>query len=157
MNHNDALSQKVMDILENKFGDQIDQYAFPPPVFTEMEAEIVALDMAAGAMTVQFPVQERYFNPYHAMQGGMVAAAIDNALGPLSVLVAPPNVTRKLELTYSRPVTLEMGSIQVHARLIKRDEPRLFFRAEVRSRDGQRVARAKATHWIIPAPATTPA
>ncbi len=155
--NNNALSQQIMEILVNKFGDHISDFAFPPPVFTAMEGEFVALDMAAGSLTVQFPVRKRYLNPYHAMQGGMVAAAIDNALGPLSVLVAPPNVTRKLELTYSRPVTLDMGCIRVQARLIKRDEPCLYFRAEVRSGDGQRVARAKATHWIIPEPATTSA
>jgi len=33
----------------------------------------------------------------------MVAAAADNTLGPLSVLVAPPNLTRRMEITYARP------------------------------------------------------
>ena len=79
----------------------------------------------------------------------MVAAAIDNTLGPLSVLVAPPNVTRRLEVTYNRPVTLDMGCIVVDAKFLERQDRWLFFRATVRSREGLRLARAKAVHWIL--------
>jgi acyl-coenzyme A thioesterase PaaI-like protein len=83
------------------------------------------------------------------MQGGMLAAAVDNTLGPLSVVVAPINVTRTLEMKYSRPVMPEMGFILVKAQLVKRQDPKLFFEATVRSPDGQRLAKCKAVHWII--------
>ena len=63
--------------------------------------------------------------------------------------MAPPNVTRRLEITYSRPVTVEMGSVVVTARLVERQGRRLFFRATVRSEDGLRLARAKAMHWVV--------
>jgi acyl-coenzyme A thioesterase PaaI-like protein len=147
--HDGDLSARVIAILQDKFGDGIDAYAFPPPVFVTMEAEIVELDLDGGVLAVQFPVRARYLNPYGMMQGGMVAAAVDNTLGPLSVLVAPPNVTRRLEMTYSRPVTPELGYIIVRAWLVGREAHWLTFRAEVRSRDGQRLARAKAVHWIV--------
>jgi acyl-CoA thioesterase FadM len=65
------------------------------------------------------------------------------------MLVAPPNVTRRLEITYSRPVTVDMGSILVDARLVERQNRWLSFRADVRSGDGRRLARSKATHWIV--------
>ena len=83
------------------------------------------------------------------MQGGVIAAAVDNTLGPLSVLVAPVNVTHRLEMTYSRPATLDMGYIVVNARLLERKDNRLVFKAEVCSREGLRLARVKAVHWII--------
>jgi acyl-coenzyme A thioesterase PaaI-like protein len=114
-----------------------------------MEGEFLEFDLDAGVLTAQFPVRESYLNPYGTMQGGMVAAAVDNTLGPLSMLVAPPNVTRRLEMTYSRPVKLDMEAILVEARLIERQDRWLFFRAEVRSRQGLRLVRSKATHWII--------
>lgn len=138
-----------MDILRDKLGDRMDEYAFPPPIFAAMEGKFVELDLDAGLLTAQFPVLKSYLNPYGIMQGGMVAAAVDNTLGPLSVLVAPPNVTRQLEMTYSRPVTLDMGYIVVDARLLERKDRWLFFRAAVRSREGLRLARSKAVHWII--------
>jgi acyl-coenzyme A thioesterase PaaI-like protein len=113
-----------------------------------MKGEFVELDPDAGSLTAQFPVLESYLNPYGTMQGGMVAAAVDNTLGPLSVLVAPPSVTHQLKMTYSRPVTMEMGYIVVAAKLLQRQGRLLFFSADVRSRQGVRLARAKAVHWI---------
>jgi acyl-coenzyme A thioesterase PaaI-like protein len=125
------------------------QFTFPPPIFAVMRGEFVDLDLDAGMLTTRFPVRERYLNPYGTMQGGMIAAAVDNTLGPLSMLIAPPNVTRRLEMTYSRPVTLDMGHIVVNAELLERKDRWLFFRAEVRSQEGLRLVRSKATHWIL--------
>jgi acyl-coenzyme A thioesterase PaaI-like protein len=138
-----------MGILRDKLGDRASQYALPPPVFAAMEGEFVELDVDAESLTAQFPVRERYMNPYGTVQGGMLAAAFDNTLGPLSMLVAPPNVTRRLEVTYSRPVTLDVGYIVVKARLVERKGRRLFFRADLSGREGPRLARAKALHWIV--------
>ena len=92
---------------------------------------------------------EKYLNPYGAMQGGMVAAAIDDTLGPLSMLVAPPNLTRRLEIKYSRPVTADLGHIMVTGKLAEREGRYLTFRAEVRDQQGTLLARAKAVHYVI--------
>jgi acyl-coenzyme A thioesterase PaaI-like protein len=145
---NDLFNQ-ILEITKNKLGDQIGQFDFPPPVFREMEGEFVALDLEAGELSTRFPVSERYLNPFNSMQGGMVAAAVDNTIGPLSALVAPTNVTRKLALTYSHPATVEMEYILVKARLVGRKGRKLNFEAEVRSPEGLRLARAKAVHWIL--------
>ena len=59
------------------------------------------------------------------------------------------NVTRRLEVTYSRPVTLDVGYVVVKARVVERKERRLFFRADLSGREGPRLARAKALHWIV--------
>ena len=83
------------------------------------------------------------------MQGGLVAAAADNTLGPLSMLVAPPNVTRTLDMKFSQPVTPDLENIIVKARLQERDGRRLIFTAEVRDQSGKLLARARALHWII--------
>ncbi len=143
------LPARIMATLKQKLGDRLDTYRFPPPVFATMGGQFVALDLDAGTLTAQFPVRERDLNPYGTMQGGMIAAAVDNTLGPLSVLVAAPNVTRRLEMTYSRPVTLDIGHIRVTARLVERQGRRLFFRADVRDPEGRRLARAQAVHWIM--------
>ena len=143
------ISSVIMDILRDRLGDRIHEYTFPPPVFVAMQGEFLKLDLDNGSLAAQFPVLESYLNPYSTMQGGMVAAAVDNTIGPLSVLVAPPNVTRRLDMIYSRSISLDTGHIVVHARLLERKDRGLFFEADVRSRDGLRMARSKAEHWII--------
>lgn len=146
---NGDLITKIKRVLEERFGDEINNYTFPPPILGTMHGEFLEFDLDAGLLKMQFPVLEKYLNPYGAMQGGMIAAAVDNTLGPLSVLVASPNVTRRLEMTYNRPVTLDMEFIVVQAQLIERQQNRLFFKADVRTCEGLRLARAKAMHWIF--------
>jgi acyl-CoA thioesterase FadM len=79
----------------------------------------------------------------------MVAAAVDNTLGPLSMLLAPPNVTRRLQMKYSRPATPDLEYIQVKGRLLEHKGRWLTFSAEVRDQEGLLLARARAEHWIV--------
>jgi acyl-coenzyme A thioesterase PaaI-like protein len=138
-----------MDILKSKMGDRIRKYVFPPPVFVTMGGKFIGFDLDQGFLSAKFPVLESYLNPYGAMQGGMVGAAVDNTLGPLSVLIAPPNVTRKLEVIYSHPITMDMEYIVIKARLLERMDPRLYFAADVYNYAGLRLARSKAVHIIL--------
>jgi acyl-coenzyme A thioesterase PaaI-like protein len=149
MENSNDIFLAIMNILRRNLGDRIDEYALPPPIFDFMQGQFVAFDQEEKSLTTKFPVLESYLNPYAAMQGGMISAAVDNTLGPLSVLVAPPNLTRELDMTYSKPVTIDMGWIIVKAKLMRQEGQRLFFIADVRNREGIRLARAKAVHWIV--------
>ena len=151
MKDHDALPPAIMEAIQERLGDRLEAYAIPPPVFGTMGGEFLAFDPGAGVLEARFPVLEAYLNPYGAMQGGMVAAAVDNTLGPLSMLVAPPNVTRRLQMKYSRQVTPELGYITVKARLLERKGRWLAFSAEVRDPEGALLARAQASHWIVDA------
>jgi acyl-coenzyme A thioesterase PaaI-like protein len=139
----------IMEILQARLGDRIDEFILPPPVFDFMQGELLEFDPDSAYLKVQFPILEAYLNPYGVMQGGLVAAAADNTLGPLSMLIAPPNVTRTLEMKFSQPITPELEIIIVEARLQERDARRLKFTADVRDKSGRLLARARAMHWII--------
>ena len=126
----------------------------PPPVLEEMEAEIrdyrpAGPDGVGAALVVRFPVLERYQNPMGIMQGGMVAAAVDNVVGPLSYLVAPPSVTAQLTMTYLAPVTPDLSHITVEATLVARAGRQLVFDATVTAPDGTALAMARATQTIV--------
>jgi acyl-coenzyme A thioesterase PaaI-like protein len=149
MTSNITLHDQIMVTIKKNLGKSWDNYRIPPPVFGFMQAEFVEYDPEKRRLAVRFPILENYLNPYGAVQGGILAAAVDNAFGPLSVLVAPPNLTRRLEMTYSKPVKIEMKFILVEARFIEQVGQSLVFAADVRDSGGVRLARAKATHWII--------
>jgi acyl-coenzyme A thioesterase PaaI-like protein len=138
-----------MQILHTRLGKRVADFLIPPPIFKMMEGEFVEFNSEQGWLTARFPIRDEYLNPYHTMQGGMIAAAIDNTLGPLSMLVAPPNVTRTLEIKYSRPVLVDQGYIIVHAQFSRREGQMLHFNVEVRSVQGVLCCRAKAKHWIL--------
>ena len=145
----DEIFARMIEQVRKHHVEGADGYKFPPTAFTSMKGEILAYDEVTQTLTIRFPVQDHQLNAYGTMQGGVMAAAVDNTLGPLSVLVAPPNMTRHLELTYSRPATVEMGYIIVIARVVERKGRWLSLKADVRSPQGQRLVRAKAKHWIL--------
>jgi acyl-coenzyme A thioesterase PaaI-like protein len=152
MKEHSALPPSIQEVIQARLGDRLAEYLIPPPVFVTMRGEFLAFDLEGGVLTTRFPVLQEYLNPYGAMQGGMVAAAVDNTLGPLSMLVAPPNVTRRLQIKYSRPVTPDLEHITVKGRLLERDGRRMTFSAEVRDQEGVLLARARAVHWITDDP-----
>ena len=121
----------------------------PPPVFTEMRAEVVGYE-EGRSMRVRFPFDARYANPAGIMQGGAIAAAIDNTLGPLSYLVAPPGVTTQLNLSYLRPVTPDLAYYEVEARLDERTRHTLYMSARVTDPEGNVLVLAQATQFILP-------
>ena len=139
----------LMDVIGERLGERVDEFLIPPPVFESMKGELIDIDLDVGTLTTRFPVLESYQNPYRSMQGGMVAAAVDNTLGPLSMLVAPPNVTRRLEMKYSRPIMMDLEFITVKGQHIGGEGRNLVLKAEVRGPEGQLLARARASHWIL--------
>jgi len=130
----------------------------PPPVFEDMQAEVVDYapgedDTHLGArLTVRMPVLERYHNPMGHVQGGIVAAMIDNAVGPLSYLVAPPSATTQMTVSYLAPLLPDLPSVDVTATLAHRAGRTLLIDAEVRAPGGDLLAAARASHTIVRPP-----
>lgn len=149
MDKSEDVSERVMEVFRQRYGEREEGFLVPPPVFKELGGVFIDFNQDQKELTARFPVEERFLNPYGVLQGGMLAAAIDNTLGPLSMLIAPPNLTRKLEIKYSRPIRPSDKWLIVTARLTEREGRRLFFKAEARDLDGGLIGRAVAMHWII--------
>ena len=136
-------------VFKKHFKGTQDRLLMPPPSFALMQGEFVDIDLEAQKIMTRFPVRHEFLNPYGAMQGGMIAAAVDNTIGPLSMLVAPPSVTRRMEMKYGRPVTPDKAWIYVHAEFLGEKKQELEFAARVFSSDDKILARAKAFHFIV--------
>ena len=81
------IPKELLPLLEAKLRGRTDEINFPPPVFDTMKGEVVSYDSENEILTNKFPVLHEYLNPYGYMQGGIISAAIDNTIGPLSLLV----------------------------------------------------------------------
>jgi acyl-coenzyme A thioesterase PaaI-like protein len=149
VDHQSEIFAEIMRIFEDRYGEELDRFLVPPPVFIELGGEFLNLDLEQNLLIARFPIDKRFLNPYGVLQGGMIAAAIDNTLGPLSMLVAPPNLTRKLDIKFSRPAAIEDEFLLAEAKLIEKDGRRLYFTADARNPDNKLLARAKALHWIV--------
>jgi acyl-coenzyme A thioesterase PaaI-like protein len=126
----------VVALFTDKLGDTIDNFKVPPPIFEIMQCEIIDYDEEDKSLTIKLPVLEQWQNPFGTMQGGMIDAAIDNAVGPLSLLVAPVNVTRTINTKILKPIVMELGYIYIKAKLIEEKKRRLTFEASIEDKDG---------------------
>ena len=78
----------VITLFKELLGEKITEFKLPPPSFELMRCEIIEYDKEQNSLTIRVPVLEDWQNPFGAMQGGLIVGAIDNAVGPLSMLVA---------------------------------------------------------------------
>jgi acyl-coenzyme A thioesterase PaaI-like protein len=120
----------------------------PPPCLLDMHAEW--LEYVEGQrLRMRFPVLPRYRNPLGFMQGGFIAAALDNTVGPFSYLTAPPSVTSQLSLSYLRPVTPELNWLYCTATVIQRTRKTLYLAGEACGDDGKVAAIAQAVCQLL--------
>ena len=143
------IPKELLPLLEERLQGRTDEINFPPPVFDALKGEVVHYDIEHETLTNRFPILGEHLNPYGNMQGGIIAAVIDNTIGPLSLLVSPPNFTRYMEVKYGKVVSPDLGFIYVTAKFTGKKKRQLFFEAVVKNGDGEKLASAKSTHWLI--------
>lgn len=120
----------------------------PPPCLLDMQADPVAFE-EGQSLSIRFPVLDRYRNPLGHMQGGFLAAALDNTIGPFSYLIAPPSVTTQLNISYLRPIDARQDSILCVARLTARTRRQLHIAGEVRDAEGKIAVLAQSVSQLV--------
>ncbi len=143
---------KVLDIVtlfSSVLGEKVKEFDLPPPSFTVMQAEIISFDEEQKTLVTKLPVLQDWLNPYGTMQGGFINAAIDNAVGPLSMLVAPLNFTRTMETKYIKGIGMDVGNIYVKATLVEEKRKRLTFDVVVMDREGNVYNKGKVVNWVV--------
>ncbi|MCS6835890.1 MAG: PaaI family thioesterase [Anaerolineae bacterium] len=139
----------IVSLMQQRLGSSAQGLKLPPPIFHELGAEVISFNAETATLVCRFPVQQRWQNPLGFMQGGMIAAVLDNTIGPLSFLVAPPSVTTHMSLTYLRPVTPQETHVVVTARLVERTRRLLVFGAQATDSAGRVLALCSATQQLL--------
>jgi len=124
------------------------QLELPPPCFHDMQGEFLRYS-SRKAILVSFPVLAKQLNPIGVMQGGYIAAAFDNTLGPLSYLAAQkPAVTLDMTQTYLRAARLD-EKLYCEAEVITRGLKTLYMTASLVDTRGKLVATAQTQILIL--------
>lgn len=127
-----------------------DSMKIPPPIFAELKGEVLALDVEAGMMQTRYPVEERFTNPLGYVQGGIIGATLDNTIGPLSFLVAPPSVTVTFNLSFLKPIAAPATHYVVTAQFEGREGRKLTFSAVAHNEDRSiEYTKVEAVHLIV--------
>jgi uncharacterized protein (TIGR00369 family) len=100
----------------------------------------------AEACEVAFEVQDFMFNPQGTLHGGVLATALDIAMGHLIQRHAGPGTTLEMKVQYLAPI--RGGRVTCRGEALRRGGT-WFLRAEARSEGGQLLAYATSTWKLL--------
>lgn len=129
--------ERLIRDLKKLFGSSAD---IPPPVVRAMEAEISEWE-PGRRIVMRFPTLRRYAGPTGFVQGGVIAAAFDNAFGPVAYTAASRLVVSvALSVSFVRPLSVEEDHFTVEAQLVDVTRRFVFVRGQARTLGGRLVA-----------------
>lgn len=102
------------------------------------------------ACLVEFDVTDYMFNPQGSVHGGVMATALDIAMGHLINHEMGPGTTLEMKVQYVAPV--RAGRVSCRGEAMRRGGT-WFLRAEARDSDGALVAFATSTWKLLKRPA----
>ena len=138
---------------EGPFWDAMEGRAPPPPAAVTLGFKLLEIDPSRGTIRVQFEGKREFLNPMGVVQGGFVAAMLDDTLGPALVCTLPPGQfapTIELKVNFIKPAPL--GLLIGEGRLVARGGTIAFLAGELRTAGGELVATATATARIVTTP-----
>ncbi|KZL19509.1 Thioesterase superfamily protein [Pseudovibrio axinellae] len=128
-----------------------------PRAAETLGAHIVDVDPSAGSIVVEFDGKEAFTNPVGNLQGGFLAAMLDDTMGPaLTATLGENEFAPTLELKINFIAPARVGKLTGYGRIISKGGTVCVLEGEL-VQDGALVARSSATALIrkISKPAPT--
>jgi uncharacterized protein (TIGR00369 family) len=134
---------------EGPFWDVMEGRADPPAAATTLGFELIEVDPEAGTIEVAFMADDRFVNPVGVVQGGFLAAMLDDTLGPALVATLEADQfapTADLHVQFLVPA--RPGRLVGRGRVVRRGRDIAFLAGELVDHTGTVVAVASATATI---------
>jgi uncharacterized protein (TIGR00369 family) len=131
------------------FWDALDGRHPLPPAAATLGWELSWVAPERGEIEVFFDARDDFTNPIGSVQGGFLAAMLDDTLGPALVATLPDDAfapTLELKVSFLRPAS--PGRIIGTGRVVHRGGSIAFLAGELRDEAGNMLATATATARI---------
>lgn len=110
-----------------------------------------ALSLEPGHVRVRYTAKPEFANPQGAVQGGFLAAMLDDAMGPaLFTKLAAEDFAPTIEMKVSFLRPARPGPLIAEGRVVHQTRSLAFLEGTLATEDGELVATATATARIIP-------
>ncbi len=121
----------------------------PPPVWDLLKSEFV--EAAEGRAVVLFRPTEEMENPYGIIQGGVLAAMLDNTIGPALLSLVPDRPTSTIQMSISFLRSVKAGeTVRGVAEVVKHGRTQAYVEARLeRVTDGALLAKATASNVFL--------
>jgi uncharacterized protein (TIGR00369 family) len=140
----------MSDEREGPFWDVMQGRKPPPPAASTLGFKLIEVDPQQGTISVQFEAKQEFSNPLGNVQGGFLAAMLDDTLGPALVATLPKDhfaPTIELKVNFIRPA--KPGRIVGTGRVVFKGGTIAFLAGELKSERGELLATATATARIV--------
>lgn len=126
--------------------------SFPTPACAKtLGWQLLAADEATGAIRIAFDGKPEFCNPSGVIQGGFVAAMLDDTLGPtILVKTGGTHYCATIDLNVSFLAPAGVGKLVGEGRIVKLGKTIAFLEGELRDEGGVVVARATASARVVP-------
>jgi uncharacterized protein (TIGR00369 family) len=135
---------------EGPFWDVMHGRIPPPPAASTLGFQLIDVDPQQGTINIQFDAKQEFLNPMGNVQGGFLAAMLDDTLGPALVATLPKDhfaPTIELKVNFIRPAKL--GRIVGTGRVVAKGGTIAFLAGELKTEQGELLATATATARIV--------
>lgn len=117
-----------------------------PPCSDTLGMRLAEVEQDEMRIRMDFDVPEMFANPTGAVQGGFIAAMMDEAMSTCVIIASNITMTAPtLEMKTSYLRRLMPGPAHVEARILKLGRSAAFMEADCFDHDGKLVSRATAT------------
>lgn len=117
-----------------------------PPCTETLGMQLTAVDQANLIARFSFEARPEFANPTGAIQGGFIAAMMDEAMSTAAIIASNVTMnapTLEMKISFLRP--LFVGKATAEAKILKWGKSTCFIEAELFDPDGKLVAKASAT------------
>ncbi len=117
-----------------------------PPCTETVGMRLTHVDQANMTARYAFEARPEFANPTGAIQGGFIAAMMDEAMSATAIIASNVTMnapTLEMKISFLRP--LFIGQATAEARILKWGRSTCFIEAELFDPQGQLVAKASAT------------
>lgn len=122
----------------------------PPPAARLLGWRLEHFDPHARTLRCSFDAGEQFLNPAGVVQGGILAAMLDEAMGPLASFIQQKNVfSQTLEMKVSYLAPAAPGKIFGEARFVKMGRNIGFLEGRLMSPEGEVLAVATTTTRLL--------
>jgi uncharacterized protein (TIGR00369 family) len=110
-----------------------------------------AISLEPGEVRVRYTAKPEFANPQGAIQGGFLAAMLDDAMGPaLFTTLGREDFAPTIEMKVSFLRPARPGTLIAEGRVVHQTKSLAFLEGRLATEDGDLVAMATATARIIP-------
>ncbi len=142
----EADSEAPKPISDQEMLERFNRSKKRPPCTETLGMKLTRVDQAKREIALEFDAAQAFANPTGAIQGGFIAAMMDEAMSTCAIIASNVTMnapTLEMKVSFLRP--LFIGKARAEARILKWGKSTCFVEAELYDPAGELVAKASAT------------